>query len=320
MRFKQYYLAALFAGISTTALAQGSAMRPIRFIVPIAPGGGLDFIARVIQPSMMESLGNTVVVDNRPGASGAIALEITAHAAPDGHTLAIFSSSQIIYAALNKTSYDMFRDFAPVSQISAAPYVMVVHPALPAKSITELIGYAKANPGALRYASSGNGTLQQLATELLAGMTGVQFTHVPYKGIGAAFPDLLSGRIQMTLSSVAALAGLIRNKQLRPLAVTTAQRTTMLPDVPTMIEAGVPGFVVTQWHGMLAPARTPRSVVERLNRAIVTALRQPDVVSRLASDGTQGVGSSPQEFGAFMNTERDKWLKVIKQVGLSAQS
>lgn len=320
MRFKQYYLAALFVGISTTALAQGSATRPVRFIVPIAPGGGLDFIARVIQPSMMESLGNTVVVDNRPGASGAIALEITAHAAPDGHTLVIFSSSQIIYAALNKTSYDMFRDFAPVSQISASPYVLVVHPALPPKSLTELIAYAKANPGALRYASSGNGTLQQLATELLAGMTGTTFTHVPYKGIGAAFPDLLSGRIQMTLSSVAALAGLIRNNQLRPLAVTTAQRTTMLPEVPTMIEAGVPGFVVTQWHGMLAPARTPRPVVERLQRAIVTALRQPDVVSRLATDGTQAVGSPPQEFGAFMNTERDKWLKVIKQVGLGAQS
>jgi tripartite-type tricarboxylate transporter receptor subunit TctC len=298
----------------TSALAQGTSSRPIRLLVPTAPGGGLDVVARFIQPAMMEALGNTVVVDNRSGASGSIALELTAHSAPDGHTLVIFSSSQIIYAEMNKTTYDMFRDFAPVSQIAAAPYILVVNPAVPANTVAELIRYAKANPGALHYASSGNGTLQQLSTELLGSMVGAKFTHVPYKGVGQAFPDLLSGRIQMTMSSVAAMAGLVRNKQLRPLAVTTEKRTAMLPEVPTMIEGGVPGFVVTQWHGLVVPAATPRATVERLQNAVAHATRQPEVVQRLAADGTLAVGSTPQQFGAFMKSERDKWGKIIRQL------
>ena len=306
----------LAAGAS---FAQGYPARPIRLLTPVVPGGGLDFIARVIAPALTENLGKSVIVDNRPGASGAIAMEITARAAPDGHTIAIFSVSQVIYAELNKTSYDMFRDFAPVSQVAAAPYVLAVYPQLPANSVSELIAYARANPGKLTYASSGVATLQQLATELFASTAGIKLIHVPYKGVGAAFPDMIAGRTHMTISSVAALAGLLRAKFLRPLAVTTVQRTVMLPEVPTMIEAGIRGFVVTQWHGILAPAGTPRPIVERLYQGIARGLRQPEVAARLAADGTEGVGSSPPQFAAHMKTEREKWIRAIEQAAITMQ-
>ena len=290
--------------------------RPVRLLVPTAPGGGLDVIARLIAPPLTDGLGKSVVVDNRPGASGAIALETTARAAPDGHTLMIFSVSQIINAEVIKTSYNLFRDFTPVSQVSASPYVLTVHPPLPMNSVKDFVAYARAHPRALNYATSGVATLQHLATEWLALETGIELTHVPYKGVGQAFPDLLSGRTQMTLSSVAAMANLIRSKGVRALAVTSAKRTTMLPDVPTMVESGVPGFVVTQWHGLLAPAGTPRPVLERLHREIVKALRQPDVVSRLAADGTEAVGTNSQQFAAHMKSERDNWAKIIKRAGI----
>ena len=301
------------------AYAQDYPARPIRMLAPVAPGGGLDVIARILAPSLSENLGKSVVVDNRPGASGAIAMEITAHAVPDGYTLAIFSVSQVIYAELNKANYDMFRDFAPVSQVASAPYVLAVYPQLPAATVGELIAYAKANPGKLTYASSGVATLQQLSTEMLASIAGVKFTHVPYKGVGAAFPDLISGRTSMTISSVASLAGMFRGKFLRPLAVTTDKRTAMLPEVPTMIEAGIPGFLVTQWHGIVAPAGTPRAIVERLHRELVKSLRNPDAATRLAADGTESVGSTPEQFAAHMKAERTKWIQAIKQAGISMQ-
>jgi tripartite-type tricarboxylate transporter receptor subunit TctC len=322
MRSKALGLAAALILLlsSAAAPAQSYPTRPIRLLVPTAPGGGLDVIARIVAPPLTESLGKSVVVDNRPGASGAIALETTARAAADGHTLMIFSVSQIIQAEMTKAaSYNMFRDFAPVSQVAAAPYVLTVHPQLPPKTVGEFIAYARARPGELNYASSGIATLQQLAMELLGATVGIKFVHVPYKGVGQAFPDLLSGRTQLTMSSVASMANLIRSKGVRPLAVTSTERTKMLPEVPTMIEAGVPGFVVTQWHGLLAPANTPRPVLERLHRDIVKALQQPEVISRLAADGTDGVGSPPQQLAAHMKSEREKWVKVIRQTGISMQ-
>jgi tripartite-type tricarboxylate transporter receptor subunit TctC len=301
------------------AAAQGYPGRPIRLLTPNAPGGGLDVIARLFAPALTENLGRAVVVDNRAGASGSIAMEIAAHAAPDGYTLAIFSVSQVIYAELNKANYDMFRDFSPVSQVAASPYVLAVSAQMPVSSVSELIAYAKVNPEKLAYATSGVATLQQLATELFASIAGIRLIHVPYKGVGAAFPDMIAGRTHMTISSVASLAGLLRSKFLRPLAVTTTQRTALLPEVPTMIEAGMPGFVVTQWHGIVAPAGTPRAVVERVYQAIATSVQQPELVARLAIDGTEGVGSSPQQFAAQMQAERAKWLRAIKQAGISMQ-
>ena len=301
------------------AAAQAFPTKTIRMLVPNAPGGGLDIIGRILSTKLSENLKQSVVVDNRPGASGSIALETVARAAPDGYTIGMMSSSQVINAALTKTSYDLFRDFAPVTQASASPYVLVVSIGVPAANIADLVEHAKANPGKLNYVSAGNGTLQHLATELFASTAGIRLTHVPYKGIGAAFPDLLSNRVQMTLSSVTSLIAQIRSKGLRALAVTSAERTKDLPDVPTMQEAGFKGYVVTQWHGIIAPAGTPKPVVERLYREIRAAVQQPDVVSRLEKDGTEPVGSTPAAFAALMREEHTKWSEVIRKTGIRAE-
>jgi len=310
-------LAALIVCTSASAVhAQNFPTRPLRIIVPTAPGGGLDFVARLVGPKLTESMGQTVVVDNRPGASGVIGLELTARATPDGYNLMIISATHVIYSAINKTKFDLFRDFAPISQLTAANYVLVVAPMLAPRSVGELIAYAKANPGKLNYASSGIGSLQHLATEYLGAIEGVQFTHVPYKGVGAAIPDLVSGRIQMTMSSITSMNPHIRAKRLRPLAVTGTERSPVLPGVPTMIESGVKNFVVTQWIGMIAPAGTPRQVTERLYQGFSKALKQPDVATRLARDGTAAIGSPPKAFAEFMHEESAKWLKVAKQAGI----
>ena len=293
--------------------------KPIRLLVPTAPGGGLDIVARVIAPRLSENLGRQVVVDNRAGASGAIALELTARASPDGYTLMIFSAGQVGYVAVTKSSgFDLTRDFTPITQISQAPYVLAVSNTVPAKSLAELIAHAKANPGKLNYASSGQATLQHLVTELFALTVGVKLTHIPYKGVGAAFPDLVSGRTHMTISSAASLSGQIRAGALRPLAVTSEQRMKTLPDVPTMIEGGIARFVITQWHGLLTAARTPRPVVERIHQELVKAVQDPNVAARLAADGTDPVGSPPREFAAFVKSEYDKYSSVAKQTGITA--
>jgi tripartite-type tricarboxylate transporter receptor subunit TctC len=311
--------AVLFAVLCTgAAFAQNYPSRPIRIILPVGPGGGLDIVARLISPKMGQSLGQTVVVDNRPGASGAIALEIASHATPDGYSVMVFSSSQVIFSSLNKTNYDLFRDFIPVSQVTAAPYVLMVSPQLPAGSVKELVAHAKTNPGKLNYASAGNASLQHLATEYFATIAGVKFTHIPYKGIGTAVPDLVSGRTHMTISSVTSMVPHVRSKRLRALAVTSAQRTPVLPGVVTMIEAGVPGFLVTQWLGAMVPAGTPKRIVDLLQSEIVKALGHADVAAALALDGTTAVGSAPDAFAQFMRAERDKWVKVAREAGIPA--
>ena len=320
MQFRPHHLALtlLLATIAAGAAAQNYPSRPVRMLCPILPGGGLDVIARAIAPGLSENLKTSVVVDNRPGASGAIAMEVTANAARDGYTFVIMSVTAVIYPELNKTPYNVVRDFAPVTQVSASPYVLAVHPSLPG-TLADFISHAKANPGKFTYGSSGIASLQQLSAELFSSMTGIKLVHIPYKGIGAAFPDLIAGRTHLTFSSTASLAGLFRAKYLRPLAVTTAQRTPMLPEVPTMAEAGLPGFVVTQWHGLLAPAGTPRAITERVQQGVAAVLKQPDVLARLAADGTDAVGSTPAKFAAHMNAERAKWIKAIKDAGITIQ-
>ena len=320
MQFRPHHFALtlLLATIAAGAAAQNYPSRPVRMLCPIAPGGGLDVIARAIAPGLSENLKTSVVVDNRPGASGAIAMEVTANAARDGYTFVIMSVTAVIYPELNKTPYNVVRDFAPVTQVSASPYVLAVHPSLPG-TLADFISHAKANPGKFTYGSSGIASLQQLSAELFSSMTGIKLVHIPYKGIGAAFPDLIAGRTHLTFSSTASLAGLFRAKYLRPLAVTTAQRTPMLPEVPTMAEAGLPGFVVTQWHGLLAPAGTPRAITERVQQGVAAVLKQPDVLARLAADGTDAVGSTPAQFATHMNAERAKWIKAIKDAGITIQ-
>jgi len=286
--------------------------KPIRMTVSSGAGGGLDFVSRLAATAMSESLGQSVVVDNRAGASGSIAAEITATAPADGYTVMMLSASLVVYGIANKTRYDLYRDFDAVSQLAASPYILTMHPGLPIKSVKEWIAYAKANPGKISYASTGNASLGHLASELLANATGTRLTHVPYKGVGAAMIELLSGQIQMALLSGGSVYGQVRTQKLRALAIASATRVKAAPDLPTMAEAGVPGFVVTQWHGLLAPHGVPRAIVDRLYREALKAVQRPDVASRLALDGTDPVGSSPQQFAAFLKTEREQWAKAAK--------
>ena len=290
--------------------------KPIRITVASGAGGGLDFVARQVATPMSETLGQSVVVDNRAGASGSIAAEITAQAAPDGYTLMALSASLVVYGVVNKTRYDLFRDFDAVTQIAQSPYFLTTYTGLPVQNVKELIAYAKANPGKLNYASTGPASLAHLAGELFALTTGTELVHVPYKGVGAAMPDMLTGRIHMSLLSGGSVYGQVRQQKLRALAVASPARVKMAPELPTMIEAGLPGFVVTQWHGLLAPRGTPRVLLERLHAEVVKAVQRPDVVSRLALDGTEAVASSPQEFAAFLKSEAAQWARVAKAANI----
>lgn len=318
MLFRLLIVLAL-AAHTACAFAQNYPTRPIRLIVPLAPAGGMDTIARGIAQKLTASLGQSVVVDNRSGGGGVIGVELVARSAPDGHTLLMMSATSVIYPLMYKAQYDIVRDFAAISQVTTQPYIIVVNPAVPVKSIAELIAYAKSNPGKLNFASSGNGSLIHLMTELFKSMTGTQMTHVPYRGIGAAYPDLLGGQIQLIFASSISAMQLVHAQRLRALAVTSARRAKALPELPTVIEAGVPGFVVNQWYGLLAAVGTPRAIVERLNREVNKALQFPEVIARFTADGAEAAGGSPQQFAAHIKAERDKWAQVIKQAGIRGE-
>jgi tripartite-type tricarboxylate transporter receptor subunit TctC len=292
--------------------------KPVRMTVASGAGGGLDFVARQVAVPLSEYLGQTVVVDNRAGASGSIAAEVTALAAPDGYTLMFLSASLVVYGIVNKTPYDLYRDFVPVSQAAAAPYMLTVYPGLPVNTVKELIAYAKANPAILNYASTGNASLAHLAGELFAISTGTKLVHIPYKGVGAGLTDMLSGRVQMSFLSAGSVYAQVRTGKLKAIAIASSARAQMAPDLPTMIESGVPGFLVTQWHGVLAPRGTPQPIVERVQREILKAVQRPDVRARLALDGTEGIGSTPEAFGRFLRSEREQWTKVAAQANIRA--
>ena len=319
MLTRYFWFALALSACAVCATAQDYPTRPIRLVIPLAPGGGMDTIARGISVKLTEYLGQPVVVDNRSGGGGVIAVELVTHSAPDGHTLLMMSATSVIYPLMYKASYDVVRDFAAVSQVTTQPYVIVVNPAVPVKSVAELIAYAKANPNKLNFASAGNGSLIHLATELFKSMTGTQMVHVPYRGIGAAYPDLLGGHIQLIFASSISATPLIQARRLKALAVTGAQRAKSLPDLPTVVEAGVPGFVVNQWYGLLAAAGTPRPIVERLNREVNKTLQVQEVLARFAADGAEAAGGSPQQFVAHIKAEREKWAKVIQQAGIRGE-
>ena len=316
---KLQFALALALVACATAMAADYPNRPIRLIVPLAPGGGMDTIARGIAQKLTENLGQPVVVDNRSGGGGVIAVEVVSHSAPDGHTLLMMSATSVIYPVMYKAQYDVVRDFAAVSHVTTQPYVIVVNPAVPVRSVAELIAYAKSNPNKLNFASAGNGSLIHLATELFKSMTGTQMVHVPYRGIGAAYPDLLGGHIQLIFASSISATPLIQAQRLKALAVTGAQRAKSLPELPTVIESGVPGFVVNQWYGILVAAGTPRAIVERLNREVNKTLQMQEVLARFAADGAEAAGGSPQQFVAHVKAEREKWTKVIKQAGIRGE-
>jgi tripartite-type tricarboxylate transporter receptor subunit TctC len=291
--------------------------RPVRLIVPLAAGGGMDTITRALSAKLSESLGQTVVVDNRGGGGGAVGAELAASAPPDGYTFLMRSASGVIRPLMYEgTRYSVARDFSAVSQVTTQPYVLTVNPAVPAKSIQELIGYAKANPGKINYASSGQGSIIHLTSELFNRAAGIRTVHVPYKGIGAAYPDILANNVQMVFASIVSVLPHVKGQRLRALAVSGARRSKSLPEVPTVSEGGVKGFAVANWYGLVAPARTPQAIVERLNRDVVRVVHDPDLAQRYAADGAEGVGSTPQQFAAHIKAENDKWGKLIKETGI----
>ena len=296
--------------------AQDYPSRPIKVIVPFSPGGAVDGPMRMIAEQLSKRLGQQVVIENKPGAGATIGSEIVARAAPDGYTLLLASQTNAISATLyTKLAYDPVEDFAPVSLIGREPGVLVVNPALPVKTFAEFVAYVKARPGQIDYASSGNGSGQHLFAALLASSTGLKMNHIPYKGSGQATTDLLGGQVMVSIPGTAGMVGHIKAGKLRALAVTGAKRSPQLPDVPTVMESGVPGFEAYVWMGLLAPKGTPQAIIDRLYNELVPVLASPEVKTYMATAGIEIVGSTPAEFGKFFRAEKELWAKVVRETG-----
>jgi tripartite-type tricarboxylate transporter receptor subunit TctC len=295
-------------------------VRPIRLIVPFAPGGSNDIMARLTAQKFSEAFSQQVVVDNRSGASGIIGTDIAAKAAPDGYTVLMMSLTLAVNPSLfRKLPYDTEKDLAPVTLVASAPLMLVVHPSVPAKSVQEFITYARGNPGKLNFGSGGPGTTPHLAGEMLRTMADARMTHIPYKGGGPALTDLMGGQIQFMLENSPSTLPLAKAGKVRALAVTALKRSPLVPDLPTLDEAGLKGYEIVGWNGLFVPAATPRNVISTLHMSIATALAQPDTRERLATLGAEGVGSSPAEFRAFVHSEIGKWARVVKDAGLKAE-
>jgi tripartite-type tricarboxylate transporter receptor subunit TctC len=318
MRFARAAVAAALTLSSAVALAQaGYPQRPVRVIVPLAAGGAMDTVTRALAQKLTDAMGQSFVVDNRGGGGGAVGAELAAAAPADGYTLLMMSSTAVIRPLMYEGSrYNIARDFIAISQVTSQPYVLTVHPSVPAKSMQELIAYARTNPGKLNYASSGQGTIIHLTTELFNRVAGIKTVHVPYKGIGAAYPDLLANNVQMVFASIVSVLPHIKTQRLRALAMSGTSRSKALPDVPTVAEAGVKGFSVTNWYGLVAPTRTPQAILDRLNRETVKVIHHPDLAQRYAADGAEGVGSTPQQFAVHIRAENEKWGKLIRETGI----
>ncbi|HET7595969.1 MAG TPA: tripartite tricarboxylate transporter substrate binding protein [Burkholderiales bacterium] len=306
------------ASLAGAALAQANyPTRPVRIIVPSSPGGGTDILSRLVAPGFSERLGQTAVVDNRPGAGSIIGNDIVAKSPPDGYTLLMGISTLAILPSMHKKlPYDAMRDLAPITQVIAAPNILVVHPSLPVKSVKDLIAFAKKHPGELNYGSAGLGTNPHLSMELFLSMTGIKMVHIAYKGLGPALVDLVAGHVVAATSTM--LAGLphVKAGRLRALATTGAKRSAVLPDLPTVAEAGVPGYEAVQWYGLFAPGKTPQPIITKLHDAMVGALKSPAIGDKLKIDGAEAVGSTPEEFGRFLRSETQKWGKVVRAAGI----
>jgi tripartite-type tricarboxylate transporter receptor subunit TctC len=293
--------------------------KPIKIVVPTSPAGGNDAMARIIAQKLNERLKQPVIVENKAGANGAIGSEFVAKAAPDGYTILFgYIATHGINPALSKVPYDPVKDFAPIAEIAEAQGVLVVTPSVPAKSVKELIALAKAKPGQLSYASAGNGTAPHISGELFKQMTGTDLLHVPYKGSGPAVTDTLAGTTQVMFPSLVAASGHIKSGKLRGLAVTGKKRSPLFPDLPTIAESGVAGFEVVQWYGLFAPAKTPKEIVDKLNREVLAVMRDPDTVKKFAAQGADVVVGSPDELGKLVQSELAKWGKFIKEAKITA--
>jgi tripartite-type tricarboxylate transporter receptor subunit TctC len=311
---------ALLALTTGYASAQSYPSKPIRLLVPSTPGGSVDTLARTLGPKLSERWGQQVVVDNRAGAGGAIAGEMTAKAPPDGYTLMIGTIASLATSvSLQKLPYDPLRDYAPVTLVARQNLILLIHPSVPARSVKDLVALAKARPGVLTFASAGNGTGGHLSGELFKLLAHINLLHIPYKGVAPALVDVMSGQVTMTFASI--LSGLtqIRAGKVRALAVTGAKRSGAIPEMPTMMEAGVKGYESSTWYGVVAPAGTPPAVVNKINAEIVAILKQPEINERLSREGAEPVGDTPQEFAAFNKAEVEKWGKVIRAAGLRVE-
>ncbi|HTD91719.1 MAG TPA: tripartite tricarboxylate transporter substrate binding protein [Burkholderiales bacterium] len=315
---------ALFASLSvaTSAFAQAQSypVKPVRLIAPSSPGSGVDIVARFFAQKLGVQLKQQVVVENRAGAGANIGAEIAAKAPPDGYTLFMGTPAHTINPSLyRRLNYDIIRDFVPISQVSSGQYVVVVHPALPVKTLPQLIAMAKARPGQLNYGSAGTGNATHLAAELFRVMANVNIVHVPYKGSGPALIDLVGGQMQFMFSNLTAALPHMKSAKLRALAVTGEKRTPIVPELPTVAEAALPGYSVTSWYGLLAPAGTPQDIVTRLNTETGNAMRAPDMKERLAGEGADPMPGGAAEFAALLKVEIAKWAKVVKQAGIAPE-
>ena len=296
--------------------AQDYPAKPVRVVVPFPPGGGTDVVARMVMQKLSERLNANFVIENRSGAGGMIGTEIVAKSAADGYTLAMVSGSHAINPGLyKKMAYDAVYDFSPITLLVSGPALLVVHPSVPAKNVRELIAVAKARPGKLHYASAGNGTPPHLAAELFKSMAGIDMVHVPYKGNALAFTDLISGQVSLSFPTIPSALPQVKSERLRALAVTSARRTTVLPELPTIAESGVRGYEASSWYGLLAPASTPAAITGKLNQAVVQIVHQPEMKERFREQGLDPVGNTPAEFTKLLHAEIAKWRKVIAAAG-----
>ena len=306
-------LAALAVG---TSFSQNYPTKPVRIIAPFAPGGGTDFIARLIAQKLTERLGQQVIVENKPGAGGNLGAEFAVKSPPDGYTLLLIAGSYTVNPSLYKLSFDPVNDISPIVQLSQGPFVVAVHPSVPAKTLNELIDYARREPDKLSYASAGSGSITHLASELFMQMANIKVVHVPYKGTGPALNDTIAGNTQLIFGSVATSLQFIKSGRLRGLAVTTPKRIPAAPHLPTVAEAGVPGYEVVLWHGLVGPKGLPSAVVERINQAANDALKSKDVADLLATDGVAPAGGAPETFRALIKADIERWSKVVKQANI----
>jgi tripartite-type tricarboxylate transporter receptor subunit TctC len=308
-------LAALAAG---TSFSQTYPAKPVRIVAPFSPGGGTDFIARLIAQKLTERLGQQVIVENKPGAGGNLGAEFAVKSPPDGYTLLLIAGSYTVNPSIYKLSFDPVNDISPIVQLSQGPFVVAVHPSVPAKTLKELIDYARKEPDKLSYASAGAGSITHLASELFLDMARIKAVHVPYKGTGPALNDTIAGNTQLIFGSVATSLQFIKSGRLRGLAVTTPERIAAAPELPTVSEAGVPGYQVVLWHGLVGPKGLPGTVVERVNQAANDALKSKDVADLLATDGVAPAGGSPDQFRAVIKADIERWSRVVKQANIKA--
>ena len=312
---------ALLALIATTGAwaQQPWPAKSIRFVAPFAPGGGTDFIGRVAAQKLTEAVKQQVIVDNRPGAGGTLGAEIGAKSAPDGYTFTVIAGSYAVNPAMYKLAFDPVNDIVPVIQFSEGPLLVVVHPALPIKSMKDMIALAKAKPNGMSFASSGQGSIAHLATELFLYTAGIKAVHIPYKGTGPAITDTISGQTQFLFGSIAVVMPVVKQGRLRGVAVTTAKRLAALPDVPTLAESGVKGYDVVLWHGLVGPKGLPRPIVDRVNNELNKALKAKDMEDKLAVDGVSPAGGTPEQFAATIKRDIDTWRKVVQMAGVKGE-